>query len=768
MPTLSISATTDYRNAPNNALVNGQSITDIVFGGSAITIAFFNSNQFGGNNISSTVNINGNSWTNEVHIFGAAGLTAFSAANFTLSNWSSLDRIIFFDAGGDQTWTGSSDADLFEDGAGNDTYNGGSGEDVFTFGASTAGNDSIIGGSGIRDVLDYGAMTQAVVVSLFAGTATGLGIGSDVFSGIEWVVGGSGNDSILGNADANDFEGGAGNDTLNGAGGIDRLTGGNGDDTYFVDSSNDTVVETNANVATGGYDTVSSSATFTLPFHVERLLLTGAAGAGIGNELNNVIDARAITGGASLSGQLGNDLIYGGVGADALTGGAGEDTLIGGAGADTLSGDLANNPLGQDLDVVSYATATAAVALDLRPALGVTYGAGSVGDAAGDRFYAIEGVIGSNFSDTMTGSDRADTLWGGAGSDSLNGDFGDDLIEGGANNDTLDGGFGNDLLFGGEGTDTVLGSGELDFIDGGLGADSMSGGDGFDSVSWYSSSIGVAVNMSSQLLNDFGAAGDQLGGFEAYYLTEFGDVFTNDGLGGYVYGFGGADVLIGGTGTDFLAGGAGGDTINGGAGFDYTSYGNAASGIRLDFTNMATNTGEAAGDQVSNVEAFYLTAQNDVFIGQSGQNIVFGGDGDDQLNGGLGANDWLFGEAGNDFLSGGSLDDLLAGGAGADTYAFASWVGNGFDSILDFVSGQDKFQLTGSGFGLLAGTAITNGFNFVAGAAPAATGARGTLLYATGTGILSYDPDGTGAGAAIALAQILGAPTLVAGDFIVA
>ncbi|MGC5198298.1 hypothetical protein ACLD7X_016095, partial [Aphanothece microscopica RSMan92] len=120
------------------------------------------------------------------------------------------------------------------------------------------------------------------------------------------------------------------------------------------------------------------------------------------------------------------------------------------------------------------------------------------------------------------------------------------------------------------------------------------------------------------------------------------------------------------------------------------------------------------------------------------------------------------------FLSGGNFDDLLSGGAGADTYAFASWVGNGFDSILDFTSGQDRFQLTGSGFGLLAGTAIVNGVNFIAAASPFATSAQGTMLYATGFGILYYDPDGSGAGAAIALAQITGAPVVTAEDFMVA
>ncbi len=53
------------------------------------------------------------------------------------------------------------------------------------------------------------------------------------------------------------------------------------------------------------------------------------------------------------------------------------------------------------------------------------------------------------------------------------------------------------------------------------------------------------------------------------------------------------------------------------------------------------------------------------------------------------------------------------------------------------------------------------------GGAPA-SGARGTLHHAKSAGILSHDLDGTGAGTAIAIAQILGAATVAAGDFIVA
>ena len=326
----------------------------------------------------------------------------------------------------------------------------------------------------------------------------------------------------------------------------------------------------------------------------------------------------------------------------------------------------------------------------------------------------------------------------------------------------------NEVLAGDSIRDVINGLGGSDFIAGGGGGDSLDGGDGFDSVSWLGSSAPVLVNLTNQALNAFAAAGDTVTNFEAYYLTNSADSFTNAGAGGYIYGFGGGDIIIGGAGSEFIEGGLGADQINGAGGFDYASYANAAAGVRVDFTNAATNTGEAAGDVISNVEAFYLSAHGDIFIGQTGQNIVFAGNGGDALFGGVNANDWLFGEGGADFLSGGNFDDLLSGGAGADTYAFASWVGNGFDSILDFSSGQDKIQLTGSGFGLLAGTAIVNGVNFIAAASPFATSAQGTLLYATGFGILYYDPDGSGAGAAIALAQITGAPVVTAGDFVVA
>lgn len=73
-----------------------------------------------------------------------------------------------------------------------------------------------------------------------------LQFGSDTRSLIENAIGGSGNDTITGNAANNDLKGGGGGDTLNGGdgsdvlwgdGGADQLNGGEGDDTFHFDLS---------------------------------------------------------------------------------------------------------------------------------------------------------------------------------------------------------------------------------------------------------------------------------------------------------------------------------------------------------------------------------------------------------------------------------------------------------------------------------------------------------------------------------------------------
>jgi Ca2+-binding RTX toxin-like protein len=240
--------------------------------------------------------------------------------------------------------------------------------------------------------------------------------GSDNFTGL----GLEGNDLINGGMRNDSLVGGAGADTLNGGAGIDILIGGDGNDTYIVDSTTDTITET----ATGGFDTVNSSVTYTLGDNLEYLTLTGTSAInGTGNTLNNEI-----------RGNSANNRLYGGNGSDYLEGGDGDDYLTGGTAFgydtsnDTLSGGSGNDSL-----------------------------------------------LGGYGNDFLGGDDGNDTLSGYAGNDHLTGGYGNDTLYGGDGNDTLLGTEGSDFLSGQNGNDLLVGYGgdtnEVDTLIGGAGSD---------------------------------------------------------------------------------------------------------------------------------------------------------------------------------------------------------------------------------------------------------------------------------------------------------
>ena len=74
---------------------------------------------------------------------------------------------------------------------------------------------------------------------------------------------------------------------------------------------------------------------------------------------------------------------------------------------------------------------------------------------------------------------------------------------------------------------------------------------------------------------------------------------------------------------------------------------------------------------------------------------MFGGAGDDTMNGGAG-NDQIYGQSGSDTLNGAAGNDILTGGDGDDTFVFTN--GHGADSISDFTAGagsDDDIDLSG-------------------------------------------------------------------------
>lgn len=93
-------------------------------------------------------------------------------------------------------------------------------------------------------------------------------------------------------------------------------------------------------------------------------------------------------------------------------------------------------------------------------------------------------------------------------------------------------------------------------------------------------------------------------------------------------------------------------------------------------------------------------AGNDTMDGDAGDDRLDGGRGDDQLNGSRG-NDVLKGFAGADVLIGGMGADLMDGGDDADIYrieaADSAPVANGYDHVMEFVTGSDQFDLAREG-----------------------------------------------------------------------
>ena len=106
-----------------------------------------------------------------------------------------------------------------------------------------------------------------------------------------------------------------------------------------------------------------------------------------------------------------------------------------------------------------------------------------------------------------------------------------------------------------------------------------------------------------------------------------------------------------------------------------------------------------------------------------------------------------------------SEGDTLTGGAGSDDFVF-SRPGTEGDTITDFQPGVDRIVLEGREFGLTPGAVTPE--QFALGSVP--TDSDDRFLYNIGTGILRFDPDGTGEATPFTIAALSGAPTISMAD----
>ncbi|QRM31522.1 calcium-binding protein [Microvirga sp. VF16] len=419
--------------------------------------------------------------------------------------------------------------------------------------------------------------TEKFSVAIQVGTGK-----SDTLLASGVLAAGAGHDILMGGAEIDLLIGGSGNDILEGGLGGDSLEGGIGNDYASYKQSSQGVV---ANLS----DTAQN---------------TGAAIGDIYNSIEGIV-------GSSF-----NDRLIGDAADNGLAGGAGHDTLEGGLGRDRLRGN-------DGYDYASYENAAAGVRANLSDRLQNT------GEATGDRYLEIEGLIGSTFADHLTGD---------AASNGLHGYSGHDTLLGQAGADTLDGGVGDDTLLGGAGADHLIGSYGIDWAS-------------------YADAI-QGVNAS--LADGRGGFGSLSGGGAAAVGDTYDNVENLEGSHGcdVLAGDAGANWLKGIGGDDILQGGGGADTLEGGAGFNWASYANATSGVVANLAASAANAGEAHGDIYIAIRGLQGSQHADRLTGdRSGAGSALSG---------LGGNDILSAWAGNSHLDGGDGDDILQSNLGAD------------------------------------------------------------------------------------------------------
>ena len=361
----------------------------------------------------------------------SSGIYYISASSYTANpaQDNSGDYVVTV-AGGDGDHLSGADND--------DELNGAGGDDSL---AGGAGADMLRGGAGF-DIAHYRESDAGVEVSLLDGTGLGGHAEGDTLAGIEALEGSEHVDTLIGDEGDNWLFGNAGDDELDGGGGDDWLYGGPGRNYLEGGAGADVIIGMDGYTDTD-YDFaiyVSSDA------GVEVRLDEGIARGGHA-------EGDILVGIESIVGSDHDDILVGDSAENWLVGHAGDDVLIsrgldfntavnyfeyleGGPGADTLIG-------GNGIDIIGYFESEAGVEVRLYD------GTAKGGEAEGDTFESIDGLIGSNYDDILSGTNEFNWLDGLGGNDIIEGREGDDTLIAGPGNDDLDGGEGNDWLNGG-------------------------------------------------------------------------------------------------------------------------------------------------------------------------------------------------------------------------------------------------------------------------------------------------------------------------------
>ncbi|NBS96449.1 MAG: tandem-95 repeat protein, partial [Betaproteobacteria bacterium] len=258
--------------------------------------------------------------------------------------------------------------------------------------------------------------------------------------------------------------------------------------------------------------------------------------------------------------------------ADTLIGGIANEWFEGRGGADSIDGGGGSN-------TVSYFNDTAGVTVKLGGWVGgggefAAGYAGSATDGSGaiDVFKNIQGVIGSNYADVITG------------------DANDNRLDGRGGNDTIDGGAGNDWVVYNQAMQGV----RVDLSQGKAFDDGQGIGDAPQTEAVETDTLISIENVQGGWGND----------------SIVGSAEANELQGGA-----GSDTLDGGAGNDTLVGGAGNDSIIGGDGSDTAVFTLAKSSYKISVVSDQIRVEDISGgtegvDLLSGIETFKFADQS--------------------------------------------------------------------------------------------------------------------------------------------------------------
>ncbi len=437
------------------------------------------------------------------------------------------------------------------------------------------------------------------------------------------------NSSLTGNKKDNILIGNDFDNKIKGGQGADQMSGRKGDDFYYVDNTNDEVIER----ADEGNDTVRSEVDYTLSDNVENLELSGSRANNYGGDGVSRSSELLLLDGEQLSNDseplpikaIGNELnniISGNMANNILNGKAGADTLIGYEGDDSYYVDNIGDVIVEE----------------------------RYGNAGNDTVYSsIDYTLENGLENLVLEGNAIYAI----------GNYENNKIIGNDKNNTLIGNGGNNILLGGKGDDTYI-FGESTYV-----SNVITDTEGKNNIVFNNideSNLVLSLNESRLYYgpNQLSSINFEIN--DSTYWTVNGKEYSTNDLNNK-YGFdviSHEDIVLGiGQKTARIIGG-------------YTSW---------------RDTDDITGNSLDNT-----------LVGDNSKNILNGGDGNDILQGN-GDDDSLIGGFGDDILKGGIGNDTIRGGFGADQYHFNKgdgrdvWIEDRGNDSQVFIDGKQLINL---------------------------------------------------------------------------